>query len=165
MKKICILLISLIMMFSLSSCETYTYTTTQDDIYVETEVDMVRSNVSFDIIINNGIPYFMNGKILYYFYKGIYYYPFYYNNYWYVRAYRRPFPHLNYKPYFRPHRYDHRFRPGHYRGYDIPYYRHRNHHINKSTHQNNRHIQYQRYQRNMGNQNNYHRGIKHNRRK
>lgn len=117
------------MMFSLSSCETYTYATTQDDIYVEAEVDVVRSNVSFDVIIQYGTPFYRDGVLLYYLYRDIYYYPFYYNNYWYVRAYRRPFTHFNTRPYFRPHRYDYRFSPGHYRGFDrpnrpIPYYRH-----------------------------------------
>jgi hypothetical protein len=129
MKKLYIFLIVLMMMFSLSSCETYTYATTQDDIYVETEGDVVRSNVSFDVIIQYGTPYYRDGVLLYYLYRDIYYYPFYYNNYWYVRAYRRPFIHFNTRPYFRPHRYDYRFSPGHYRGFDrpnrpIPHYRH-----------------------------------------
>ena len=108
------------MMFSLSSCETYTYATTQDDIYVEAEVDVVRSNVSFDVIIQYGTPYYRDGVLLYYLYRDIYYYPFYYNNYWYVRAYRRPFTHFDTRPYFRPHKYDYRFSPGHYRGFDRP---------------------------------------------
>lgn len=120
MKKIYILFISLLMMFSLSSCETYTYATTQDDIYVETEVDVVRSNVSFDVIIQYGTPFYRDDVLLYYLYRDIYYYPFYYNNYWYVRAYRRPFIHFDTRPYFRPHRYDYRFSPGHYRGFDRP---------------------------------------------
>lgn len=113
------------MMFSLSSCETYTYATTQDDIYVEAEVDVVRSNVSFDVIIQYGTPYYRDGVLLYYFYRDIYYYPFYYNNYWYVRAYRRPFTHFDTRPYFRPHRYDYRFSPGHYRGFDRPIHNYR----------------------------------------
>ena len=65
------------MMFSLNSCETYTYATTQDDIYVEADVYVVRSNVSFDVVIRYGVPYYMDGVILYYLYKDIYYYPFY----------------------------------------------------------------------------------------
>ena len=120
MKKFYILLIGLMMMFSLNSCETYTYATTQDDIYVETEVDVVRSNVSFDVIIQYGTPFYRDGVLLYYLYRDIYYYPFYYNNYWYVRAYRRPFTHFDTRPYFRPHKYDYRFSPGHYRGFDRP---------------------------------------------
>lgn len=129
MKKICLFIIGLMMMFSLSSCETYTYATTQDDIYVEADVDVVRSNVSFDVIIRYGTPYYMDGVILYYLYKDIYYYPFYYNNYWYVRAYRRPFTHFDRRPYFRPHRYDYRFSPGQYRGFDrhgVTHHRHPN---------------------------------------
>lgn len=129
MKKFYIFLIGLMMMFSLNSCETYTYATTQDDIYVEAEVDVVRSNVSFDVIIQYGTPFYRDGVLLYYLYRDIYYYPFYYNNYWYVRAYRRPFTHFDTRPYFRPHRYDYRFSPGHYRGFDrpnrpMPHYRH-----------------------------------------
>ena len=50
-RKLFTFLIALLIMFSISSCETYTYATTQDDIYVEAEVDVVRSNVSFDVII------------------------------------------------------------------------------------------------------------------
>ena len=119
-QKLFIFLIGLMMLFSLSSCDTYTYATTQDDIYVEADVDVVRSNVSFDVIIQYGTPYYRDGVLLYYLYRDIYYYPFYYNNYWYVRAYRRPFTHFDHRPYFRPHRYDYRFSPGSYRGFDRP---------------------------------------------
>jgi len=119
-RRIFTILMCLMMLFSLSSCETYTYATTQDDIYVEAEVDVVRSNVSFDVIIQYGTPYYRDGVLLYYLYRDIYYYPFYYNNYWYVRAYRRPFTHFDTRPYFRPHKYDYRFSPGHYRGFDRP---------------------------------------------
>ena len=42
------------MFFSLNSCVVSSYATTQDDIYTETEADVVRSNVSFDVIIQNG---------------------------------------------------------------------------------------------------------------
>ena len=134
MKKICLFIIGLMMMFSLSSCETYTYATTQDDIYVEADVDVVRSNVSFDVIIRYGTPYYMDGTILYYLYNDLYYYPFYYNNYWYVRAYRRPFTHFDRRPYFRPHRYDYRFSPGQYRGFD------RNDVTHHRPHPNTRHV-------------------------
>ena len=119
-RKLMTYLLALMMLFTISSCEVYSYATTQDDIYVENEVDVVRSNVSFDVIIQYGIPYYRDGALLYYLYRDIYYYPFYYNNYWYVRAYRRPFTHFDHKPYFRPHRYDYRFSPGHYRGFDRP---------------------------------------------
>ena len=119
MKKIYIFLIGLMMLFSLTSCETYAYATTQDDIYVETEVDIVQSNVSFDVVLRYGRPYYRDGVLLYYIYNNLYYYPYYYGNYWYVRAYRRPFPHVNYRPYFRPHKYDYRFNPNHYRMHGI----------------------------------------------
>lgn len=119
-RKLMTYLLALMMLFTISSCEVYSYATTQDDIYVETEVDVVRSNVSFDVIIQYGIPYYRDGALLYYLYRDIYYYPFYYNNYWYVRAYRCPFTHFDHRPYFRPHRYDYRFSPGHYRGFDRP---------------------------------------------
>lgn len=112
MKRIFIALVASLMIFSLSSCETYTYATTQDDIYTETDNDIIRSTVDFNIVINHGTPYYYNRSLLYYFYNGLYYYPFYYDNCWYVRVYRRPFNHLHYRPYFRPHMYDYRFHRG-----------------------------------------------------
>ena len=118
--KLLTFLVCLMMIFSLNSCVVSGYATTQDDIYTETEVDVVRSNVSFDVIIQYGTPYYRDGALLYYLYRDIYYYPFYYNNYWYVRAYRRPFTHFDHRPYFRPHRYDYRFSPGSYRGFYRP---------------------------------------------
>ena len=141
MRKFYILLIGLIMLFSLSSCETYMYATTQDDIYVETEADIVRSNVSFDVVIRYGTPYYHDGILLYYIYNNLFYYPYYYNNYWYVRAYRRPFPHVSYRPYFRPHRYDYRFNPGQYRGFDKRDPRRHNHSVySPKPHRPNNHI-------------------------
>lgn len=119
-RKLLTFLVALFMMFTITSCDVYTYATTQDDIYVESDVDVVRSNVSFDVIIQYGTPYYRDDILLYYLYRDIYYYPFYYNNYWYVRAYRKPFTHFDHRPYFRPHRYDYRFSPGHYRGFDRP---------------------------------------------
>jgi len=114
MKKIKILLLSLLMLVTFSSCEVYTTATTQDDIYTETSADIVRSNIDFNLVVRYGTPYYMNGELLYYLYNGLYYYPFYYNNYWYVRTYRRPFLHFDRRPYFRPHRHDYRFSPGHH---------------------------------------------------
>jgi len=99
----------------LSACSFETYATTQDDIHTEYVEDIVYSDIDMNIVIRYGRPYYYNGSILYYFYNNIYYYPYYYNNYWYMRAYRRPFPHINYYPYFRPHRYDYRFSPGYHR--------------------------------------------------
>lgn len=119
-RKLLTFLVCLMMIFSLNSCVVSGYATTQDDIYTETEVDVVRSNVSFDVIIQYGTPYYRDEVLLYYLYRDIYYYPFYYNNYWYVRAYRRPFTHFDHRPYFRPHRYDYRFSPGAYRGFYRP---------------------------------------------
>ena len=114
-------LIALVMVLSMNSCEVYTHATPQEDIYIETQEDIVQSNVDFSIVIQHGTPYYYNGSLLYYLYNGFYYYPFYYDNYWYVRAYRRPFVYVNHRPYFRPHKYDYRFSPGHYRGFDRPY--------------------------------------------
>lgn len=128
MKKLFTFIIGLIMIFSFSSCEVYTHATTQDDIYVEAEADVVRSNVDFNIVIQYGTPYYYEGNLLYYLYDGLYYYPFYYNNYWYVRAYRHPFAHLHHRPYFRPHRYDYRFRPDRHPGFG------HNGHINGRPH-------------------------------
>ena len=143
MKKFYIFILGLLMIFSLNSCETYTYATTQDDIHVETDVDIVQSNIGFDIIVKYGTPYYYNGSILYYLYEGLYYYPYWYENYWYVRAYRHPFKYYSYKPYFRPHRYDYRFKPGIYKGYNRPYYMHHNHQM-RPTRPNNHQMRPQR---------------------
>ena len=59
----------LMMLFSLNSCVVSSYATTQDDIYTETEADVVRSNVSFDVIIQYGTPYYRDGMLLYYLYR------------------------------------------------------------------------------------------------
>ena len=116
------------MLFSLNSCVGASFATTQDDMYIETDVDIVQSTVDFNVVFRYGTPYYYNGSILYYLYNGIYYYPYFYDNYWYLRAYRRPFPYTNYRPYFRPHRYDYRFD----RGYVHPrgWYRYSPNHYN-----------------------------------
>lgn len=128
MKKLIFnLIFGLMIIFSFSSCGTAMYTTTQEDIYVEAQTDVVRqSNIDFNIVIRYGTPYYYNRTLLYYLYNNLYYYPFYYNNYWYVRVYRKPFNHVHYRPYFRPNKYDYRFKPGYYRNFDRPReYRHR----------------------------------------
>ena len=112
MKIVKLFILCLFTLCTISSCEVYSYATTQDDIYIESETDIVKSNVNFDIIIRYGTPFYVDNILRYYLYNNIYYYPFYYNNYWYLRAYRRPFNHLDYHPYFRPHRYDYRFDRG-----------------------------------------------------
>ena len=137
MKKIYILLIAMLFAFTLSSCSFETYATTQDDVYTEYVNDVVYSNVDVNLVIRYGNPYYYNGSILYYLYNGIYYYPYYYNNYWYFRAYRRPFAHINYHPYFRPHRYDYRFDRGYRRPHN--WYRY------TPSSQHNRHIQQPTY--------------------
>ena len=121
-QKIINIVIGLTLLFNLS-CTPIEYATTQNDIYVEASQYEVRSNISFDIVIRYGTPYYYNGSILYYFYDGLYYYPYWYDNYWYVKSYSRPFNHLRYRPYFRPSHNDYRFKPGTYRGYDRPHYR------------------------------------------
>ena len=122
MKKIILnLILGLMIIFSFSSCETTMYATTQDDIYVEAQNDVVYgSNIDFNIIIRYGTPYYYNGRLLYYLYNNLYYYPFYYDNYWYVRVYRRPFDHIHYRPYLRPNRYDYRFKPGYHNNFNRP---------------------------------------------
>ena len=125
MKKILMFFIGMMLMFSFQSCVVGTYATTQDDIYVEAEADVVYTNIDFGVVIRYGTPYYYNGDLLYYIYNGLYYYPFYYDNYWYVRVYRRPFNHLYHRPYFRPNRHDHRFAPGVHRGFDRPVGGHR----------------------------------------
>lgn len=120
MKKIFLFLIGMMMVFSFQSCVVGTYATTQDDIYVEAQADVVYTNVDFNLVIRYGSPYYYQGELLYYLYDGLYYYPFYYDNYWYVRVYRRPFNHLYHRPYFRPNHHDYRFAPGHHSGFDGP---------------------------------------------
>ena len=137
-KKFLIVLTALTMLFSLNSCNVYTYPTAQEDIYVETQANVVRSNVDFNVVMYYGTPYYYNGSILYYTYKDLYYYPFYYNNYWYVRTYRVPFNHLRYRPYFRPHRYDYRFVPGFHKGFDRPNVNRHNANRHNSNRHNNR---------------------------
>ena len=120
MKKFIYCVLLSMFAFVCTSCVGYTYATTQDDIYVEADADIVHSNVDFNVVIRYGTPYYYEGTLLYYLYEGLYYYPFYYDNYWYVRCYRRPFAHLHHRPYFRPNRHDYRFSPGHHRGFDRP---------------------------------------------
>jgi len=127
MKKIFLFLIGMMMVFSFQSCVVGTYATTQDDIYVESQNDIVYTTVDFNTVIRYGSPYYYQGELLYYLYNGLYYYPFYYDNYWYVRVYRRPFTHLYYRPYFRPNRHDYRFAPGHHHGFDRPHAPRRSH--------------------------------------
>lgn len=119
-RKLFTFVFALFMLCSLYSCTTYTYATTQDDIYVETQADVVQSNVDFNLVIRYGTPYYYEGELLYYLYNDLYYYPFYYDNYWYVRVYRRPFAYIYHRPYFRPNRYDYRFEPGRHHGFDRP---------------------------------------------
>ena len=130
-RKLLTFFICLMLFFSLNSCVIKSYATTHDDIYMENEVDIVRSNISFDVIIQYGTPFYEDGVLLYYLYRDIYYYPFYYNNYWYVRAYRRPLTYFYHRPYFRPHRYDYRFNPGSHRGFCKPH--HSNNHYRHTT--------------------------------
>lgn len=120
MKKLILTLVfGITTMFSFTSCGTTTLVTTQDDIYVEAQADVVEyRNIDFNVIVRYGTPYYYNGTLLYYLYNNLYYYPFYYDNYWYVRVYSRPFSHLNRRPYFRPSRHDYRFKPGTYHGFD-----------------------------------------------
>ena len=68
-RKFLTLLIGLMMLLSLNSCDVYTYATAQEDIYVETQANVVRSDVDFNIVVRYGTPYYYNGSILYYIYK------------------------------------------------------------------------------------------------
>lgn len=102
------IIIAFILLLCISSCDIYTYNTGQDDVYVTTDIEVVNSNIDYNLVITNGVPYYYEGNIVYYIYNNLYYYPYYYNNYWYFRVYRRPYYTRPY-PYFRPHRYDYRF--------------------------------------------------------
>ena len=56
-KKLLTVLTALIMLFSLNSCNVYTYPTAQEDIYVETQANIVRSNVDFNVVMHYGTLY------------------------------------------------------------------------------------------------------------
>ena len=71
-RKFLTVLTTLIMLFSLNSCNVYTYPTAQEDIYVETQANVVRSNVDFNVVMHYGTLYYYNGSILYYTYKDLY---------------------------------------------------------------------------------------------
>jgi len=107
MKKFFRFIIGAFLCFSLTSCGSYSLYY-NDDVYLNTEVEVVQSNVDYNIIIQNGTPYYYEGNIVYYIYNNLYYYPYYYDNYWYFRVYRRPYYTRPY-PHFRPHHYDYRF--------------------------------------------------------
>ena len=61
-KKFLIVLTALIMLFSLNSCNVYTYPTAQEDIYVETQANVVRSNVDFNVVMHYGTPYWIPNR-------------------------------------------------------------------------------------------------------
>lgn len=86
MRKKILLLVSLFITLTLTSCITSVYAQ-EDDAYT--------SNVgpSVGIIIKNGIPYYDSyGSIVYYMYCGEYYYPYYYRNRYYMYKYRNSLP-------------------------------------------------------------------------
>ena len=61
-RKFLTVLTTLIMLFSLNSCNIYTYPTAQEDIYVETQVNVVRSNVDFNVVMHYGTPYWISNR-------------------------------------------------------------------------------------------------------
>ena len=56
-RKFLTVLTTLVMLFLLNSCDVYTYPTAQEDIYVETQANVVRSNIDFNVVMHYGTPY------------------------------------------------------------------------------------------------------------
>lgn len=87
--KILSLIFLICLTLVISSCDTAYYGISSNPQCDDEEV--FDNNVSYNIIIRYGTPYYYNGYLNYYFYEGLYYYPVYYNKFWYFRTYRRPF--------------------------------------------------------------------------
>lgn len=113
MKKFLLLLSILFSTVCLSSCSVSSYAYTTDDYYVEDR------EISYNIVVTYGTPFYFNNVLSYYFYDGIYYYPYRYNCVEYLKPFRivRPRGFV-----FVPGRYhvpDYRFR---HHSYNRPYF-------------------------------------------
>lgn len=138
------LLLTILLVFSLSSCDTYNYVET-DSIYDTEYVQTYATDGDINIIITNGTPYYYNGQLWYYYYRNLYYYPFWYDGYWYLRPYNTLYSWDWYRYHyyhFKPNQYDqYRFRPG-YHGFYSPNHRYieRPHNGGRRPNINNGHI-------------------------
>ena len=109
MKFLSVLFISVMTFGTLSSCETTYAATVTDNTYYPYDTEYATVN----IILEYGVPYYLNGVLQYYIYRDLYYYPFYYNNIMYFRTFYRPLPPNHHYNFGRPHRGDVGF--GHHR--------------------------------------------------
>lgn len=111
MKTFYVLLTSLFMMvMACNSCTTYA--TASDGIYDDVEIVEGEQSVTINIITTYGIPYYVDGVLIYYYYNDLYYYPFYYDNYLYYRGFYRPLRWGHRYHFGRPHYGDIGHRPG-----------------------------------------------------
>lgn len=109
MKFLSVLFISIMTLGILSSCETTYAATYTDDMYYPYDPEYA----SVNMILEYGVPYYLNGVLQYYIYRDLYYYPFYYNDIMYFRTFYRPLPPNHHYNFGRPHRGDVGF--GHHR--------------------------------------------------
>lgn len=110
MRKFLFLLSVLLSTVCLSSCSVSSYAYTTDDYNVEYR------DISYNIIVTYGTPFYFNNVLSYYLYDGIYYYPYIYNSVEYLKPFRT----------VRPRGFV--FVPGRYH---VPDYRFRHHSYNK----------------------------------
>ena len=111
MRSFILLLSILLSTVCLSSCSASTYATySTDDYYVEGR------EISYNVVVTYGTPFYFNNVLSYYFYDGIYYYPYRYNSVEYLKPFRT----------VRPRGFV--FVPGRYH---VPDYRFRHHSYNK----------------------------------
>ena len=110
MRNFLLLLSVLLSIVGLSSCSASTYTHSTDDYYVEGR------EISYNVVVTYGTPFYFNNVLSYYLYDGIYYYPYRYNSVEYLKPFRT----------VRPRGFV--FVPGRYH---VPDYRFRHHSYNK----------------------------------
>lgn len=111
MRKFLLLLSVLLSTVCLSSCSVSSYAYSTDDCYYMKDRD-----ITYNIVVRYGTPFYFNNVLSYYFYDGIYYYPYRYNFVEYLKPFRT----------VRPHGFV--FVPGRYH---IPDYRFRHHSYNR----------------------------------
>ena len=111
MKTFYVLLTSLFMMvMACNSCTTYA--SASDGIYDDVEIVEGEQSITINVITTHGIPYYVDGVLIYYYYNDLYYYPFYYDDYLYYRAFYRPLRWGHRYHFGRPHYGDIGHRPG-----------------------------------------------------
>jgi len=111
MKTFYVLLTSLFMMvMACNSCTTYA--SASDGIYDDVEIVEGEQSITINVITTHGIPYYVDGVLIYYYYNDLYYYPFYYDNYLYYRGFYRPLRWGHRYHFGSPHYGDIGHRPG-----------------------------------------------------